>query len=241
VKTRQVHPEVREVADALLEALGDDLRALLWHGSFARGEAGPDSDHDLIVVLRQAGDGVLLRMRDVFEGRRNWSTFVLTEEELGQYRPDGRLQFHYGFVTLHGEFEPPPWTREAGLADLRTLASEIRFQCRYRILHKSAGRVADDETTRRFERRRDVRMLHYAAKWAVMAMKARELVDGRTYPETRAELRERLRDEEDVAIVDVVERWAELEAGFAADITPLALRLDAFARRLVSSLPAEGA
>lgn len=33
-----VHPEVREVADALIDTLGDDLRALLWHGSFARGE-----------------------------------------------------------------------------------------------------------------------------------------------------------------------------------------------------------
>jgi hypothetical protein len=237
VRTAQVHPEVREVADALVAALGDDLRALLWHGSFARGEAGPDSDHDLIVVLRRIDDGVLLRMRDVFQGRRSWSTFVQSEEELRQYRPDGRLQFHYGYVSLYGEFEPPPWTRESGLADLRTLAAEIRFQCRFRILHKSAGTVADDAATRRFERRRDLRMLHYAAKWALMAMKARELLEGRTYPETRAELRGRLSNPEDLALVDIVERWAELEPGFAADITPLALQLDAFARRLVAALP----
>src|SRR3990172_3223183 len=80
--------EVREVADALIAALGEDLRALLWHGSWARGEAKPDSDHDLIIILRRADDSVLMRLREVFKGRRNWSTFVQTEEELRQYPTD---------------------------------------------------------------------------------------------------------------------------------------------------------
>ncbi|HEU4759115.1 MAG TPA: nucleotidyltransferase domain-containing protein, partial [Dehalococcoidia bacterium] len=58
--------EVRDAVDALTAALGDDLAALLWHGSFARGEAKADSDHDLIIILRRIDDDVLLRMRDVF-------------------------------------------------------------------------------------------------------------------------------------------------------------------------------
>lgn len=39
MRTQQVPAEVREVADALIAAPGDDLRALLWHGSFAPGLA----------------------------------------------------------------------------------------------------------------------------------------------------------------------------------------------------------
>jgi len=237
--TAEVHPEVRQVADALVATLGADLRALLWHGSFARSEPGPESDHDLIIILRRIDDEVLLRLRGVFRGRRNWSAFVQSEEELRQYSPHGRLQFHFGFVSLYGQFEPPPWTEENILADLRALAAEIRFQCRYRILHKSAGEVADDAATRQFERHRDLRMLHYAAKWAVLAMKARELLTNDTYPETRAELRARLKHPDDAAVVDLVERWGEREPEFRTDITPLALRLDAFARRLVAALPEE--
>jgi hypothetical protein len=31
--------EVREVVDALIQELKDDLKAILWHGSYARGSA----------------------------------------------------------------------------------------------------------------------------------------------------------------------------------------------------------
>src|SRR2546422_1473209 len=88
-----VPQEVREVADELIEALGDDLAALLWHGSWARGEQTPESDHDLIVVLRRLNEDVLARMQAVFEDRPGWSTFIKTEEEIRNYPITGRLQF----------------------------------------------------------------------------------------------------------------------------------------------------
>ena len=232
-----VHPEVRAVADALVAALGEDLRALLWHGSFARGEAKPESDHDMIVVLRRIDDDVLLRLRDVFRGRANWSTFVQSEEELGRYPPTGRLQFHFGFVPLYGDFEAPPWTRENLLADLRNLAHEISFQCRLRLLHKQPEIEPVDQRLAGFQGYRNMLMLHYAAKWAVLALKAHALLTDGEYPVTLAELRQRLDDPAELAIVDLVDRWAELSPQYEADYTPLALQLDAFARRLVAGLP----
>lgn len=234
-----LHPEVREVADAIVAALGDDLRALLWHGSFARGEAKPDSDHDLIIILKRIDDGVLLRLHEIFRGRANWSTFLQSEEELRQYPPDGRFQFHFGLVPLYGDFQPPPWTRQNILADLRALARNIRFECRFRLLHRQPDDTPREKRFADFERYRNLRMLWYAAKMAVMALKSREALHGRSYPETRAELRARLTDTEELAIVDLVDRWTELCSRYEADITPLALQLDAFARRLVSQLPEE--
>jgi len=232
VKTRELPAEVREVAGALIATLGGDLRALLWHGSFARGEPGPESDHDMIIVLRRIDDDLLLRLRDVFRGRGNWSTFVQSEDELQQFPDAGRLQFHFGLVPLYGEFEPPPWTRENVLADLRRLASDISFQCRYRLLHKEPQHAADSALGG-YQRMRSARILWYAAKMAVLALKARELLSSRAYPETRADLRARLSDPDDLAVVDTVERWPELRPAYEADFTPLALQLDAFARRLV--------
>src|SRR2546422_3422887 len=110
-RTIDLPAEVREVRDALVSSLGDDLSALLWHGSEARGEAKPDSDHDLIIILKRMDSDTLRRMQQVFRGRENWSSFVQTEEELRQYPPSGRLQFHFGLVPVYGDFKPPPWTR----------------------------------------------------------------------------------------------------------------------------------
>jgi len=233
--------EVREVAERLIDELGDELTALLWHGSYARGEARPDSDHDLIIVLKRIDDGVLLRAREVFSGRENWSTFVQSEEELRQYPADGRLQFHFGIVPLYGDFDPPPFSRELMINDLRVLARDIRFECRYRLLHKQPENAPAEQRIAAIQGYRNARMLGYAAKWAVLALKARELLHGRDYPVTRAELRARLSDTDELAILETVERWPELRPRYEADITPLALQLDAFARRLVAELPEDGA
>jgi hypothetical protein len=232
-------PEVREVADALVDTLGDDLRSLLWHGSFARGEPQPDSDHDLIIILRLIDDDILLRLRDLFRGRTNWSTFIQSEEELRQFPPDGRFQFHVGFAPLYGDFDPPPWTRDNILADLRSLTNEIRFNSRYRLIHNQPDNTPDEGQFADFELYRNLRMLRYGAKWAILALKAREVLDGRSYPVTRADLRARLNDADELAVLDIIERWQELRPRYEADITPLALQLDAFARRLVAQLPAQ--
>jgi hypothetical protein len=239
VTAPEVHPEVRDAADALVAALGDDLRALLWHGSYARGEATPESDHDMIVILKRIDDDALLRLREVFRDRANWSTLVLSQQELRRYPATGRLQFHFGIQRLHGHFDPPPWTRDSLLEDLRRLAADIRFECRYRLLHKQDANAGAGYPFAEFQRYRNLRMLQYAAKWAVLALKARELLEGRPYPVTQSELRERLADPDDLAVVELVERWPELRPRYEADIAPLALRLDAFARRLVAWLETE--
>ena len=193
--------------------------------------------HDLVIILKRIDDEVLLRMRKVFRGRANWSTFVQSEEELRQYPLHGRLQFAEGTRLLYGAFELPPVTREHVLDEIRSLARNIRFECRYRLLHKEPEYAGMDERLRGFLRARNLRMLHYAAKLAVLALKARELLDGRPYPATRAELRERLRDPEDVGIVDLVEGWPQPRESYPGDLTELALQLDSCARRLVAQLP----
>lgn len=228
--------EVREVVDGLIESVGENLAAIYWHGSYARGEAKPDSDHDLIIVLKRADDDVLLRMSEIFRDRQEWSTFVQTEEELRQYPRDGRLQFHFGLVPLYGRIEPPPFTREDIANEIRVLARDIRFECRYRLLHSEP---LYSNMPEEFERARNARMLRYAAKLAVLALKARELVYGREHPVTREELRARLSDEDEMAVLDVLERWQELRAEYEADRRPLALLLDRVARKLVEELPAE--
>ena len=165
--------EVREVVEALVASLGDDLSAIYWQGSEAHAEAKPDSDHDLIIVMKRLDEDLLLRIQGVFLGRDNWSSFVQTEEELRQYPSTGRLQFHFGLVPLFGQVDPPPFSRENVIDDLLQLALDIRFECRYRLFHRELDYTEMEAHYRKFLRTRNARMLRYAAKLAVLALKTR--------------------------------------------------------------------
>lgn len=228
---RDLPDEERGVAEALIAALGDDLAALCWQGSWTRGEQTEASDHDFFLAMRRLDSGILDRIAGVMEGREDWSLFIKTEAELRQYPAHGRLQFRYGMTLLHGDFEQPPFEREHLLADIRALAIEIQHQSRMRLTEPSAE---DDHWSERHPS-----LLYYWTKMAVLTMKTRELLRGEDYPQTRAELRTRTLDEDELAIIDVVERWAEVKAAYERDLTPLAQLLDRFVQRLVSELPTE--
>jgi len=228
--------EVREVADALIESLGDNLTALLWHGSRARGEQTAESDHDLIVVLKQVSEEALSSMRSIFRGRSLWSTYVKTEEELRQYPVTNRLQFHHGLVALHGRIDAPPVTKEGLQEDLRRWATDVLHEARYRIIH-GAGREYTGMDWE-YVRIRTARWLYYQTKLALLAMKTREVLNDAAYPATRAELRARLTNADEIAIVDTISAWAAAKSQYEDDFMPLAFLLDRFARNLVHELEA---
>jgi hypothetical protein len=225
------------VLDALVESLGADLAAVLWQGSWARGEATGESDHDLVIIVRRTGPDVIERLAGVFAEKTGWSAYVKTEEELRQYPLTGRLQFQYGVQCLYGEFTPPPVTREGLLEDLRTLATQLSHEARYRLVHHSS-----DVHARAHEPTwgvRTARWMYHQTKATLMAMKAREMLIRGEYPVTRAELRSRTSDPTALALIDAVERWPELKSGFEQDILPLCRLIDTFTTDLVRWLSAE--
>ena len=225
--------EERSVAEALIAALGDDLAALAWQGSWARGEANTESDHDMFVVMRRLDSELLGAIAKVFEGREGWSAFIKTEDDLRQYPMSGRLQFHYGMSLIHGDFEQPPVERREILDDMRTMATNIAHEARYRLAHKIGTQLAAADPGQH------ARVLYYWAKIGLLALKARELLNGRDYPLTREALRERISDETELALIDLVDLWPEFKPLYEADFVPMALLLDRFVRQLVSELPAE--
>lgn len=233
-----MHPqpdaETLAVSNAIVAALGQDLSALLWHGSRARGEANDESDYDMIVIVKKKTGDTLERLARVFADRPAWSAYVKTDEELRQYPLTGRLQFHHGLVVLYGSFTPPPVTREGLLEDLRSIATNLSHEARYRIVHGAAKREAAPD--RRPWAVRTARWMYYQAKFAVMAMKVRELVASGRYPLTREDLRQRLSDPAELALLDAVERWPALRATFEDDVMPLCRLIDAFATNLVQWL-----
>lgn len=232
----QPDPETCAVRDEIIASLGDDLAALLWHGSRARGEANEESDHDMIVILRDGAAGAIERLAGVFASRQGWSAYVKTEGELRQYPMTGRLQFHHGLLPLHGDFTPPTVTREGLVEDLRSITSTLAHEARYRLMHGASRTyrgLPDD-----YGRVRNTRWMYYQAKAAIMAMKARALLVSGEYPLTRAALRSTTNDRVDLELIDAVDRWPERRPKFEADLLPLCLLIDAFATRLAGWLDA---
>src|SRR5688572_900557 len=135
IELQDLPDEERTVAQALISTLGDELTALGWQGSWARGEGNAESDHDLFIVMRRLDGDLIGKITHVFAGREHWSVYLKTEEELRQYPAHGRQQFWHGMTLLHGDFEQPPVGREHLIADLRYFAVEVGHDARYRLIH----------------------------------------------------------------------------------------------------------
>lgn len=214
---------VQEVVEECVDRLGDNLRAVLWHGSRARGEGGDTSDDDVILILRRIDDGVLLSLREMFfaAGRGKWSSYALSEAEFQKLPINKRFRFAHGFQVLHGDFEPLSLSREEVLAYLRSCTREVVVQSRNRLIHKNTS----------------LPIMYRVAKFAVFAMKARHLLHSGHWPETRAELLPLIEDPNERTVIDWVERWAELSPEFKRDPVSFLLHVDAVGRRIIGSLP----
>ncbi len=62
---RPVSDVVTDAKNALIDRLASRIRLLVLYGSEARGEAGPDSDVDLMVVLREDDPQLKEEVRDI--------------------------------------------------------------------------------------------------------------------------------------------------------------------------------
>jgi predicted nucleotidyltransferase len=79
------------VKEALRERIGPDFRLILF-GSYARGDAGPDSDVDLLIILPDAANTFSVReaARDTvygfaLESQYVFSAMVVSESQAREY------------------------------------------------------------------------------------------------------------------------------------------------------------
>jgi len=87
---------VRDVRTTLLDRLGDNISMLILYGSEARGESRPDSDVDLIVVLRRYNPTMKKAVQDAVydvmwqrDFDRMISVYVLASDRFEAQRQEG--------------------------------------------------------------------------------------------------------------------------------------------------------
>jgi len=84
--------------DRLLERLGDELIALALYGSVARGKARPESDVDLLIILRDASSIYYERLKPILEVERA----LRMSPEAGTLRQEG-LAPYLSYLVLSEE------------------------------------------------------------------------------------------------------------------------------------------
>ena len=129
-----------EFVSRTVDAFGSRVVCVLHHGSWARGEGGPESDIDTIVVLDRIEAEDLQTYRAVIDAMPNaarWASGLLNSvAELRAAPRSGLMECFYGRKVLHGSLDgivECPTAREL-LADVRWKASANLLIARHYLL-----------------------------------------------------------------------------------------------------------
>lgn len=114
--------------------LGENLVCLLHHGSRAKGEASPESDYDIIIIVKKIDEETLGTIRNVIKSFPRLSTYLLSVDELKTLPRAHLLEFVYA-KPLYGKISVERPTSD----EVRQYVSHIRrdelHMVRHYLLH----------------------------------------------------------------------------------------------------------
>lgn len=128
----------------LLQAFGERVAFIGLQGSFARGEAGPGSDIDLVVILDEVGLEDLERYRALLEEmplRERSCGFIAGREELLAWPRYDLFQFCRDIRPIYGELEPlvPPIGRADVAIAIQNGAAALYHALAHAFVHEEPG------------------------------------------------------------------------------------------------------
>ncbi len=97
---------------AITEHFGSRIWFMGLQGSYGRGEASPESDIDVVLILDQAGTQDFLEYREILDTlpeRDRICGFVSGKDEIEAWEPSDLFQFYYDTTPIMGSLEQD-WT-----------------------------------------------------------------------------------------------------------------------------------
>lgn len=199
-----------------------NLVLVLHHGSWATGEARPDSDVDFLVGLRKTERKDLIKSKKILREKQfqNVTLLLFSALDMENYIPHGWHQFHYGAKLLYGKCPLPKPARAQEISELRKHADEIGFWGRYLFIH-------------RHPRDRLVRSIYWRLKEVKICLKVYASVKTGKYPITGKELMKKLNHPKDKELIQISENWEKYRPRFMKNPDTVLLKLADFSQRIL--------
>ena len=219
----EVNRLLKRFVAVIKKAYGKNLVFIVHHGSWATGEAKPDSDIDNLVMLEKITKRELAKLRDILNRKEfeKFTVLLFSRLDLDNFIPFSRQQFHYGAKLLYGKCPLPEPTREEMLIELKKIADEVGFWSKYLYTHqKQAENI--------------VRKMYWRFKEAIIGLKVYVHWKTGEFPVTRKRLKELLNDAKDKEIVTIIENWEKNK--YEKNPDPLLVKGLDFSQRLLRKI-----
>ncbi|MGB7063152.1 MAG: nucleotidyltransferase domain-containing protein [Candidatus Zixiibacteriota bacterium] len=221
----EVERLLKSFVSLMKKTYGENLVFIIHHGSWATGEAKPDSDVDTLVMLEKISKKELDALRAVLnqERYRKMTVLLFSRLDMDNFIPFSRHQFHYGAKLLYGKCHLPEPTREEMIMEIKKIADEVGFWSKFLYTHPHlAENVA--------------RKMYWRFKEAIIALKVYVQWKTGEFPVTKRRLKELLTDPEDKEIVTIIEQWNKNKDKYEKDPNSLLIKGLDFSQRILKKI-----
>jgi predicted nucleotidyltransferase len=218
---------LKKFVNEMKKIYGKNLVFIIHHGSWATGEANPESDVDILVMLEKITKKELVKLRNILNKREfeKFTVLLFSRLDMDNFIPFSRQQFHYGAKVLYGKCPLPEPTREEMLIEIKKIADEVGFWSKYLYTHqKQAENI--------------VRKMYWRFKEAIIALKVYTHWNTGEFPLTKKRLKELLNDSKDKEIVIIIENWEKNKDKYEKNPDPLLIKGLDFSQRILKKINA---
>lgn len=223
----EVQTLLKRFVSVMKKTYAKNLVFIIHHGSWATGEANPESDIDILVMLEKVTKKELVKLRNILNKREfeKFTVLLFSRLDMDNFIPFSRQQFHYGAKVLSGKCPLPEPTREEMLIEIKKIADEVGFWSKYLYTHqKQAENI--------------VRKMYWRFKEAIIALKVYTHWKTGEFPVTRKRLKEILNDSKDKEIVKIIENWEKNKDKYEKNPDPLLIKGLDFSQRILKKIDA---
>jgi predicted nucleotidyltransferase len=221
----EVKALLEDFVELLKKTYGKNLVFIIHHGSWATGEAGPESDIDTLVMLEKITKRELDKLRGMLSQKKYQKLTVLlfSRLDMDNFIPFSRHQFHYGAKLLYGRCPLQKPTRREMIIEIKKIADEVGFWSKYLYTHQHLAENV-------------VRKMYWRFKEAVIALKVYVQWKTGDFPTTRKRLKQLLTDPKDKEIVTMIEQWDRNKDRYERDADLLLKKGLDFSQRILKKI-----
>ncbi len=221
----EVEKLLKRFVNLLKKTYVKNLVFIIHHGSWATGEAGPESDIDTLVMLEKITKKELDKLRNILNQDRykKMTVLLFSRLDMDNFIPFARHQFHYGAKLLYGKCPLPEPTREEMIIEIKKIANTVGYWSKFLYTHLHlAENVA--------------RKMYWRFREAIIALKVYIQWETGEFPVTKRRLKRLLTDPKDKEIVRIIEQWEKNKDKYDKNPDPLLIKGLDFSQRILKKI-----